>query len=97
MSSNFTDQAINSVFYLSLAGGIINSRGGGEVKRPVVLFTLSIINVVLNLLGLSDNVISIADTSIPDNEIAGSVSKASNSSATATITITWTTASLPDE
>ena len=55
------------------------------------LFFLAIIVVLLAgvvLFGLSDAVISIADTSIPDNEVTSSVSKASNSSASATITIT---------
>lgn len=42
----------------------------------------------LILLRLSDTAISIADTGIPDNDVTSSMSKASNSSASATITIT---------
>jgi len=67
------------------------------VKRSFFPVSLAILINGLLPFRLSGPSISIADTSIPDNEIAGSVSKASNSSATATITITWTTASLPDE
>ena len=40
------------------------------------------------LLGLSDTDISVADTNIPDNETTSTISKAGNSSASATITIT---------
>ena len=57
------------------------------------LFFLAILVVLLAgvvLFGLSDAVISIADTSIPDNEVTSSVSKANNSSASAAITITMT-------
>ena len=46
--------------------------------------------ILVSLLGLSDTHISIADTSIPDNEVTSSVSKASNSSASATIMMTMT-------
>ena len=77
------------VFSLGLAGGIIQSRGV-EVKRLVTVVTIAILPVGLVLLGLSDTDISVADTSIPDNEVATSVSKASNCSASATITITMT-------
>ncbi|MCK4529453.1 hypothetical protein KAW18_18975 [candidate division WOR-3 bacterium] len=37
---------------------------------------------------LSDTDISIANTLVPDNEVTSTISKASNSSASATITIT---------
>jgi len=40
---------------------------------------------------------SVADTNIPDNEVTSSLSEANNSSGSATIMITWTTVSLPDE
>jgi hypothetical protein len=60
------------------------------VNRPFLLVTLAIILAGLVLLGLSNTVISIADTSTPDNEATSRVSKASNSSASATITITMT-------
>jgi len=58
------------------------------VKRLVTIVTIAILLVGLVLLGLSDTDISVADTSAPYNEVASSVSKASNSSARATITIT---------
>jgi len=61
------------------------------VKRLVFLITFTILLLVSVLLGLSDTDISVADTSIPDNEVTSSISKASNSSASATITITMNT------
>ena len=64
------------------------------MKRLVTVVTLVILLVVSVLLGLSDTDISVADTSIPNNEVAGSVSRSSNSSASATIVITMYT--LPD-
>ena len=60
------------------------------MKRLVTIVTLAVLLAGLVLLGLSDTRISIADTSIPDNAVISSVSKASNSSASATITITMT-------
>jgi len=63
-----------------------------EVKKLVTVVTLAILVVGLVLLGLSDTAISIADTSTLDNEVISSISKANNSSASATITITMTTA-----
>jgi len=57
------------------------------------LFFIAIIVVLLAgvvLFGLSDTAISIADTSIPDDEITTSQTEASNSSASAAITITMT-------
>ncbi len=64
------------------------------MKSLVTVVTLAILLVGLVLLGLNDTRIAIADTSIPDNEVTGSVSKTGNSSASATITITMYT--LPD-
>ena len=61
-----------------------------KVKRLVAVVTPAILMVGLVLLGLSDTGISIADTSVPDNEAASSVNKAGNSSASAAITITMT-------
>jgi hypothetical protein len=55
------------------------------------LFFLGIIVVLLTgvvLFGLSDTVISSDDTGVPNNEVTRSTSKAGNSSASATITIT---------
>ncbi len=61
---------------------------GVEVNRLTTVGILAILLVGLVLFGFSDTDISVADTSIPDNEIASSISKANNSSAGATITIT---------
>ena len=58
------------------------------MKRLTVLVVLAILLAGLVLFGLSDRNISVADTDIPDNEVNGSLSKASNSSASASITIT---------
>ena len=60
------------------------------MKRLVTVVTPAILLVGSVLLGLSDTVISIADTSIPNNEITTSQTQASNSTASATITITMT-------
>jgi len=60
------------------------------VKRPLYLVTLAIIIVGLLVFVSSDTLISIADTTVPDNEVTSSVSKASNSSETAGIRITMT-------
>ena len=59
-----------------------------EVKKPFLLATLAILLAGLVLFGLSDTSISIADTGVPNSEATSSVSKAGNSSASATITIT---------
>ena len=56
--------------------------------KSFLLATVVILLTALVLFGLSDTSISIADTGVPDNEVTGSVSKASNSSSSATITIT---------
>ena len=58
------------------------------MKRLVTVVTVAILLVGLVLLGLSDTDISVAYTSINDNDVTSSVSKASNSSPGATITIT---------
>jgi hypothetical protein len=63
-----------------------------EVKARFYLITLAIILVGLLVFVSSDTVISIADTSVPDNEVASSVGKASNSSASAGIVFTMTEA-----
>jgi hypothetical protein len=65
------------------------------MKRLTVLLTLAILVAGLVLLGLSDTVISLPDTSLSPNEVTSNVSKVSNSSATATITITMYT--LPND
>ena len=58
------------VFTISLAGGIIQS-GGVEMKRLVTIVTPAILPVGLVLFNLTDTDISVADTSILDNEVAG--------------------------
>jgi len=63
------------------------------VKRLVTVVTLAIILAGLILLGSGDTDISVADTSISNNEATASISKASNSSAIAMIMIAWTTPS----
>ena len=60
------------------------------MRRLFFLTNLAIVLAGLVLFGLSDATISIADTSVPNNELNGSVSEASNASASATITITLT-------
>ncbi len=60
------------------------------MKRPVTIVILTILLVGLVLLGLNDTGISVADTGAPNNEVPSSASKAGNSSASATITITMT-------
>ena len=60
------------------------------MKRLVTMGTLAILLIGSVSLGLADEDISVADNSIPDNEVTSSVSKAGNSSASATITITMT-------
>jgi len=57
------------------------------VKRLVTIFTIAILLVGLVLLGLSDTAISSDDTASPNNEVATTISRANNSSASATITM----------
>ena len=61
------------------------------MKRLVIVATLALFLVGLVLLGLSDTAISIPHIGAPNNEATSSISKADNSSATATITITMYT------
>ena len=61
------------------------------MKRLLTIATLAILLGGLVLLGISDTRITIADTGIPDNDVTSSISKANNSSASATITITMYT------
>jgi len=56
-----------------------------EAKKPLVILTILVSGPILS--GLSDSVISIADTSNSNNEVTGSIG---NSSASATIMITMT-------
>ena len=63
------------------------------MKRSLFPLIPAILLVGLVLLGLSDTDISIADTSIPENNGTNRITEASNSSASATITITMCGAS----
>ena len=65
------------------------------MKITRYLAIIAIILVGLLVFVSSDTVISIADTGVADNEVTSSVSKASNSSASAGIVITTT--GIPDE
>lgn len=67
------------------------NREGIEMKRLVTIVAIAILLIGSVLLGLNDTDTSVADISIPDNEIVSSVS--SNPSVTATITMTGA----PDE
>jgi len=58
------------------------------VQRLFFLTILTIILAGLILFSLSDATVSIADTDTPNNEVTSTISKAGNSSASATITIT---------
>ena len=60
------------------------------MKRPFFVVILAILLAGLVLFGRSGAAISFADTGTPNNEIT---SNTSNSSASATIMIAWTTAS----
>ena len=68
-----------------------------EVRVKRIIALVAVILAGIALLVISDTNASIADTAIPDNEVTSNQSGANNSSATATITITWTTVSLPGE
>jgi hypothetical protein len=63
------------------------------VKRMLSVITLTILLVGLILFGLTNLNISVADTSIPNNEVASTLSKTINYSASGVIMIAWTTAS----
>ena len=58
------------------------------MKRPFFLIIFVVLFVGILLSGLSDNAVSVEDMGSPNNEVASTISKASNSSASATIAIT---------
>ena len=58
------------------------------MKRLILLTTLVVIIAGLSVLAVSDTGASPTDSDIPDNELTTSQTEASNSSASATITIT---------
>jgi hypothetical protein len=61
-----------------------------DVKRLFFMVILAVLVTGLVLFGLSDNAISAANTGTQYHEVIGAVSEASNSSASASITITMT-------
>jgi hypothetical protein len=61
------------------------------VQRLLFVVILAIILIGLPLLVLSDTAISTAGADIPDNQVISSIGETSNSSASATITITMYT------
>jgi len=66
------------------------------VKRLTALVSLVALLAALVLLGVADSAASIAATSIPNNEVASTVSEAGNSdSGSGTTTITMRTPPLP--
>lgn len=65
------------------------------MKRLTLLVITAILLAGLVLLGLSDTDISVADTGSPNNEVTTNIRRASNSSSSASITITMYT--LPNE
>ncbi len=62
------------------------------MKRLILLTALVVILAGLSASVVSDTSASRVDSSIPDNEITSSQTEASDSSASAIITITWTAA-----
>ena len=68
------------------------------MRKLVVLAALVALLTGLPLSGISDGSPSVADTSVPDNEVTSSANQTDNpGSATATITITMRTPPLPEE
>ena len=65
------------------------------MTRLVTIITRAVLLIGSVLFGSSDKGVSVADTSVPDNEVASGISKANNSPASATIMITMYTS--PDE
>ena len=60
-------------------------------RTLVTVATLAVLLVASILTGLGDKDVPVADTNVPNNDVSSSVSKAGNSSASATITITMYT------
>ena len=60
------------------------------MKRLFFIVILAVIFIGLSILGLSDTAISVENMARSNTELVGSVSEASNSSVSATITITMT-------
>lgn len=64
------------------------------MKKVLVLVLITIVALLMS--GASDSKASIADTSIPDDDEVSGLNETANS-ASAIITITWTTGLLPGE
>lgn len=62
------------------------------MKKLVTVATPAILLVGLVILGIRDTHTVIADTSVPNDEVASNIDRANDSSASATITITMYTA-----
>ena len=60
------------------------------MKRLIPLIAIIVIPVGLPVLAMPDTGASLTDSNVPDNEMTTGQTKASNSSASATITITMT-------
>ena len=67
------------------------------MKRNAILATLILIIFVFILSGIVHNNTSTADINGVNNIQSSNQTKANNSSASDTITITWTTSSTPDK
>ena len=61
------------------------------MRKLVVIATLAILLAGLVMLGSQDKGVSVADTDLPDDEVAGALSEASDSSSSASIAITMRT------
>ena len=63
------------------------------MKKLVTVVILAILLVGVSSIGLDDTHVSVADTSIPNNEVASTLSMTINSSESSVIMIARTTAS----
>ena len=84
-----------SVFYPGLFERIMNLESRNEKLNCPVALVVILAGVVL--LDIADTSASVGGFGISGNEVASSVGEASNSSASAIITIRMATAPLPDE
>jgi len=67
-------------------------------RHSLVVLAIIVLVVGIFCLATSDSRASIADTNVPNNDVATTVNQTDNpSSATATVTITMRTPPLPDE
>ena len=94
-SQYYPDSIACSVFYPGLFERIMNLESRNEKLNYPVALVVILAGVVL--LDIADTSASVGDFGISGNEVASSVGEASNSSASAIITIRMATAPLPDE